>query len=161
MANGPMRVEALCAPSPLRKQAKIEPEFNPFMTLPGNELKWSAIKKSLIDDGFSCSKYDEADRCERWVLSVHLNALKDIREEKFRGIYGDDLITPRILTVYEGKWFEPGPTRGPLCEFDKVTKKVTCPLKIPQRGTKEGICMVPEDWHAFYGVPLILNGITP
>ncbi|MGL4491196.1 MAG: hypothetical protein ACRCU5_17285 [Rhizobiaceae bacterium] len=162
MANGTIKSEALCSAEPMNKKTIKDPEFQSFVSATENALSWTDIRQSLIGDGFSCSDANGRDSCERWVLSIQLDIKEYYRgqSEWPKGIYETDFIVPRQLNIYRGKWFLPGPpNRAQICNYNKVKKESNCKPMQPKRGTDSGICMAPEDWHVFYGVPMLINGM--
>lgn len=150
--------EAVCARDPLERNQATEPELQNFIDASQDRLSWKEARASLTRDGFLCTSDRDNDRCGKLVLGIWLDSPMAI--EMKGAIFGKDVIVPRQLSVYKGNWFITGPpSLGEDCVRDTKTKKYVCAEKKPKRGTKQGICMVGEDWHTFYGLPLIINGI--
>jgi hypothetical protein len=154
MANNTLGDEALCAKDPLKNGRKIPAEFRAFLGSATTNFTWKDIRKSLSADGFACSNVNDSDSCQRWVLSIVLIELKEENGEQPAGIYGTAAVTPRQLTVYKGDWFITGPPGRSRCADHNVKKGEKCE---PKRGVADGVCMVSEDWHTFYGTAAILN----
>ncbi len=151
--------EAVCAQDPLKRDQATEPEFQNFIDASQDRLSWKEARASLVRDGFLCTSDKDNDGCRRMVLGIWLDLPQDLEGMK-GAIFGKDLIMPRQLSVYNGKWFITGPpSLGEDCVQDKKPKNFVCAEKKPKRGTKQGICMVGEDWHTFYALPLIINGM--
>ena len=142
MAHGTLGGEALCTANPIEREKPHPPEFTEFLGREASLMGWKSIRKALTADGFTCEKGQRSDGCSKWVMAVHLGAVDAKDVENSVGLYGNAYITPRVLSVYNGDW----QTAGFTSAGDK-----------PKRGTKTGICMVPEDWHTFLGAPLLLN----
>lgn len=152
MAHDRLGSEALCAADPIDRKEQPLPEFASFLEPKDQLTSWKSIRKSLVSDGFSCTKGKDYDGCKRWILAVHLGDENSKATEAKDGLYGHDFITPRELVVYKGRWYIPGPFGRPASDC----KKKPCPAG-PLRGSSEGICMAPEDWHIFIYIPMMLN----
>jgi hypothetical protein len=150
--------EAVCARDPLRRNQATEPELQNFIGASEDRLSWKEARASLGQDGFLCNSDKDNDRCSKMVLGIWLDLPMAV--EMKGATFGKDYIMPRLLSVYNGDWFITGPGNyREDCIQDKTSKKFVCTEKKPKRGTKQGICMVGEDWHTFYGLPIIMNGI--
>ena len=149
--------EAVCTADPLQRDKRTEPEIQEFITPPDLTLAWKNIRASLARDGFSCQSTEDSDGCGRMVLGIHLNMVGEGTVADDTTLFGKDGIVPRILSVYNGKWFVPGPYGRGSCAKRKDELTVRCVDGEPLRGTKDGICMVPEDWHVFGHLLFFLN----
>jgi hypothetical protein len=149
--------EAVCTADPLRRDKRTEPEFQEFITYPDLTLAWKIVRASLARDGFSCESDEDSDGCGRMVLGIHLNMVGEGTDADNTTLFGNDGVVPRFLRVYNGKWYVLGPYGGVSCEKGKDESTARCVDSEPLRGTKDGICMVPEDWHIFGHLVFFLN----
>jgi hypothetical protein len=145
MANNSVQEGPLCAPDPLKRGDKIEPEFQTFMHPNNNEMTWPDVRKSLSDNGFSCSMENQRDGCQRLVLAVHLEYASTFAVSKTNDnellTYNPDFILIRQLFAYGGA--------SPELEDSP-----------PARGSKNGICVYNDEGVDIGYTNILLNGVT-
>ncbi|MFT3989650.1 hypothetical protein [Aestuariivirga sp.] len=137
--------EALCAKFPFQQGMKTEPEFTRLAQ--AEPATWLELQHDLQRDGFDC----DAKGCSKLLLSLVIAPHTVNRE----GEWPQRGVIPRLLSVYQGKWFRTGPPsfhcRVPLGDTSKKCDDH------PARGASEGLCMVGEDEHVWAPAMCMFN----
>jgi hypothetical protein len=139
---------SLCAPDPITKSTKIEPEFIQLQKSAPHPISWKEIRQSIENDGFFCR--DET-RCEKWILEVNLPSIYAVKNLSNDAMERYPLFL-RYLEIHGGD----GHTVGPP-SFCRSGTHGGCESEHPERGTKSGICMAAEDWHVWFHIQMLLN----